>query len=798
MLFSDRKGTAERLPLLPLRDLVVFPHMVVPLIVGREKSIATLQASKAHGKTLVLATQREARTADPEVSDIREVGCIAKIIQMLKLPDGTIKVLVEGRERAQILRYSQTEGHFEVEVNRIPVSGSPSESAALMRQVRTTFEAYSRLDKAVAPEMRLTINSIEEPSQLADTLVPNLRLKLDQRQELLEQFDPNKRLESIYTHLQGEIEILEVERKIKSRVKKQMERSQKEYYLNEQMQAIQKELGDKDEIKNEMVELETRIRDERVPEPVQDRLLRELRKLKMMSPMSAEANVVRTYIDTVLDLPWGRYTDERLDIRFAAQVLDEDHYGLRKIKERILEYLAVSTLVERMKGPILCLVGPPGVGKTSLARSIARATGREFVRMALGGVRDEAEIRGHRRTYIGALPGKVLQSLQRAGSSNPVFLLDEIDKMSSDFRGDPSSALLEVLDPEQNDSFNDHYLDMDYDLSKVMFVCTANSLHGIPVPLQDRLEIIRLPGYTEDEKLSITQRYLLPKQLKHHGIAPENLLITKQAVLFLIRRYTKEAGVRNLEREVAAVCRKVARRVVSEGSDIELKVTSRNLDKLLGPPRFRYGKVSDQDEVGFVQGLAWTEAGGVMVPIEAAAVPGSGKTTLTGKLGKVFQESSQAAVTYIRSRSANLGLAPDFYQQLDVHVHVPELWGVDGPSAGITIATAVVSAVTGIPVRRTIAMTGEITLRGQVRPIGGLKEKLLAAHRAGIRTVLIPADNEPHLQDVPSRVLEDLRIQPVHHMDEVLVAALAVDNPDDLFDLRKAVQNQGSTPPPHQ
>ena len=790
MFFKDKKGRSQELPLLPLRDLVVFPHMVVPLIVGREKSIATLQAAQSTGKTLLLASQREARTADPGPEDIREMGCIAQIVQMLKLPDGTLKVLVEGRSRGRIHRYLQTEGHFSAEVERISVPPAPPESAALMRQVRDAFETFTRLDKSVPPEMRLTVNSIEEPSQLADTLIPQLKFKLAERQDLLELVDPAKRLERILAHLKGEIEILEVERKIKGRVKKQMERSQKEYYLNEQMQAIQKELGEKDELRDEMGELEARIRADRMPPPVQTRLIRELRKLKLMSPMSAEANVVRTYIDTVLGLPWSTFDKDRIDISHAAKVLDEDHYGLRKIKERILEYLAVSTLVDRMRGPILCLVGPPGVGKTSLARSIARATDRSFARMALGGVRDEAEIRGHRRTYIGALPGKVLQSLQRAGSSNPVFLLDEIDKMSNDFRGDPSSALLEVLDPEQNEAFNDHYLDMDYDLSKVMFVCTANSLHGIPAPLQDRLEIIRLPGYTEPEKLSIVQRYLLPKQLTNHGIQAKNLVLTKQAAMQIVRRYTKEAGVRNLDREIASVCRKVARRVVTQGPQIELKVTSSNLEKLLGPPRFRYGTVGPENEVGFVQGLAWTQAGGVMVPIEAAAVRGSGKTTLTGKLGNVFQESSQAAVTYIRSRSANLGLAPDFYQQLDVHVHVPELWGVDGPSAGITIATALVSAVTGIPVRRDIAMTGEITLRGHVRPIGGLKEKLLAAHRAGIRTVLVPLDNEPDLQDVPPRILEDLNIQPVKHMDEVLIAALAVDNPEDLFPVLESRDNQ--------
>lgn len=784
MFFKDRKGgrRTATLPMLPLRDLVVFPHMVVPLIVGRDKSIATLQATQRTDSTIFLAAQKDARNNAPTPDEIYEYGCVASIIQMLKLPDGTVKVLVEGRQRARVTRYSNTDGHFEVEVEVLNVPrDSELEASALMRSVRAAFEQYTKLDKNVPPEMRLTISSIDDASKLADTLAPQLNFKLEDRQELLQLVDPARRLERIYQHIQAEIEILQVERKIKSRVKKQMERSQKEYYLNEQMQAIQKELGEKDEFRNELHELESRILESDLSDEARLRLARELRKLKLMSPMSAEANVVRTYIDTALSLPWGQFTDDRLDIAQAARVLDEDHYGLRKIKERVLEYLAVASLVEQLKGPILCLVGPPGVGKTSLARSIARSTGRKFVRVALGGVRDEAEIRGHRRTYIGAMPGKIIQALRRAGSSNPVFLLDEIDKMSTDFRGDPSAALLEVLDPEQNEGFNDHYLDLDYDLSKVMFVCTANSLHGIPAPLQDRLEIIRLAGYTEQEKLAIARRYLIPKQLENHGISADNLVLTREAATLIVRRYTKEAGVRNLEREVAAVCRKVAKRVVHKGKDTRVRVTSENLEKLLGVPRFRYGKVAERDEVGFVQGLAWTAAGGVMVPIEAAAVRGTGKTTLTGQLGSVFQESSQAAITYIRSRSANLSLAPDFYQQLDIHVHVPELWGVDGPSAGITICTAVVSAVTGIAVRRDVAMTGEITLRGVVKPIGGLKEKLLAAHRAGVREVLIPKDNEPDLQDIPALVRDNLKIRAVQHMDEVLTCALSLENPEDLF-----------------
>jgi ATP-dependent Lon protease len=784
MFFKDRRqpSSTRALPLLPLRDLVVFPHMVVPLIVGREKSIATLNAAAAKDKTVFLAAQRDPKTTDPSAEDIYEVGTTAVIIQMLRLPDGTVKVLVEGRRRGRIDRFVETDEMFRVEIDDLDETDTADvEGSALIRQVKEAFESYHKLAQNVPPEMLLTVQSIEDPSKLADTLVVHLNFKLPQRQTLLETVAPIKRLEAIYEHIQNETEILQVERKIKSRVKKQMERSQKEYYLNEQMQAIQKELGEKDEFRNELHELETRIAKKDLSDEARSRLIKEMRKLKLMSPMSAEANVVRTYLDVVLGLPWHEYTEDQLDIVHAARVLDQDHFGLRKIKERVLEYLAVASLVDRLKGPILCLVGPPGVGKTSLARSVARATGRSFVRMALGGVRDEAEIRGHRRTYIGAMPGKIVQAVKKAGSSNPVFLLDEVDKMSSDFRGDPTAALLEVLDPEQNESFNDHYLDLDYDLSKVMFICTANSLHGIPAPLQDRLEIIRLAGYTEQEKLSIARRYLLPKQLENHGISEQNLVITQQAVTQIVRRYTKEAGVRNLERELASVCRKVAKRVVRKGPETRVKVTSANLEKLLGVPRFRYGKVSDQDEVGFVQGLAWTNAGGVMVPIEAVSVRGTGKTTLTGKLGNVFQESSQAAVTYIRSRALNLGLPPDFYAELDLHVHVPELWGVDGPSAGITIATAVVSAVTGIAVRRDIAMTGEITLRGRVRPIGGLKEKLLAAHRAGVRTVLIPKDNEPDLQDIPRLVLDKLQIVTVEHMDEVLVEALAITNPEDLF-----------------
>jgi len=785
MFFKDRDGSSSgrrTLPLLPLRDLVVFPHMVVPLIVGREKSIAALNEASRGSKEIFLAAQKAARTHDPGPKDIYEYGSLSSIVQMFRLPDGTVKVLVKGRARGRISRFLSTEELLRVEVEEVPEQMRRDvEVEALMRSVKATFEQYVNLHKGMPPEVLLSVSSIDSPSRLSDVLVAQLNFKLEDRQKLIEEPDSISRLEQIFRFLQSEIEILQVERKIKSRVKKQMEKTQKEYYLNEQMQAIQKELGEKDEFRNEMQELEARVREKRMSDEALVKVTKEMRKLKLMSPMSAEATVVRNYIDTILSLPWYEYTEDQLDIRQAARVLDEDHYGLRKVKERILEYLAVASLVEKMQGPILCLVGPPGVGKTSLARSIARATSRNFVRLALGGVRDEAEIRGHRRTYIGALPGKLIQSLRKAGSGNPVFLLDEIDKMSADFRGDPSAALLEVLDPEQNDTFNDHYLDLDYDLSKVMFICTANSLHGIPIPLQDRLEIIRLAGYTEAEKLSIARRYLIPKQMEANGVNEGNLALTKAATTTIIRRYTKEAGVRNLERQVAAVCRKVAKRVVHHGPETRIKVTSANIEKLLGVPKFRYGKIGEIDEIGFVNGLAWTAVGGVMVPIEAAAVHGTGKTTLTGQLGDVFRESCQAAITYIRRRSTNLGLKPEFYQELDIHVHVPELWGVDGPSAGITIATAVVSAVTGIAVRRQVAMTGELTLRGRVRPIGGLKEKLLAAHRAGITEVVIPKDNEPDLQDIPSVVIDKLRIVAVQHMDEVLVEALAVTDPSELF-----------------
>ena len=789
MFFDKRKPHPPRrrlMPMMPLRDLVLFPHMAVPLIIGRDSSVLTLTEVARGDKEVFFAAQKEAKTNNPSPDEIHEIGTFAAISQMLRRPDGTVRIVVEGRRRGRIVRFVASEGVMRVEVEDVEeTTESSNELEALVRQAKAAFDQYGKTHRTMPQESPILVSAIDDPGRLADVIIAQLKTKIEQRQSFLQELNPAARLEALLKNIQSEIEILQVERKIKSRVKKQVEKSQKEYYLNEQLQAIQKELGEKDEFRSELQELEARVFEKPMSDEAKDRCLKEMRKLRMMSPMSAEATVVRNYLDSVLALPWETYTEDRIDLAFAAKVLDEDHYGLRKVKERVLEYLAVAALVERLKGPILCLVGPPGVGKTSLARSVARATNRQFVRVALGGVRDEAEIRGHRRTYIGAMPGKIIQALSKAGSNNPVFLLDEIDKMSTDFRGDPAAALLEVLDPEQNETFSDHYLDMDYDLSKVMFICTANALHGIPAPLQDRLEIIRVAGYTEQEKLAIAKRYLIPKQMEAHGLEDEQLVVTQQAMLQTIRRYTKEAGVRNLEREVASICRKVARRVVRSGPTARARITTRNLERLLGAPRFRHGRLGERDDIGFVNGLAWTNVGGVMVPIEAAAVRGTGKTTLTGQLGTVFQESCQAAITYIRSRSASFGLKPDFYQELDIHVHVPELWGVDGPSAGITIATAVVSVVTRIPVRRDVAMTGEITLRGQVSPIGGLKEKLLAAHRAGITTVLIPRDNEPDLAEISRLVLEKLDVRLVDHMDEVLLAAMDITRRDGLFSARE-------------
>ncbi len=783
MLFKndEDKPRSRKVPLLPLRDIIVFPHMVVPLFVGREKSINALEDAMTHDKEILLSAQKKAKTNEPTPEDIFAVGTLGVIIQLLRLPDGTVKVLVEGKKRARINRFTQSEGFFQVEAEEIPEQLEKTvELEALMRSIHATFENYVKLNKRIPPEMLISVQTIDDPARLADTIVAHLSLKLNDKQQILETDSPAKRLEKLYELMQAEIEILQVEKKIRTRVKKQMEKTQKEYYLNEQMQAIQKELGERDEFKNEIQELEEKIKNKKMSKEAQLKVRKELKKLKMMSPMSAEATVVRNYIDWVLSLPWEDKTQDKLDVAEAERILEEDHYGLKKIKERILEYLAVQALVKKLKGPILCLVGPPGVGKTSLAKSVARSTGRRFVRLSLGGVRDEAEIRGHRRTYIGALPGKIIQSLKKAGSNNPVFLLDEVDKMSTDFRGDPSAALLEVLDPEQNNTFNDHYLDLDYDLSDVMFITTANSLHSIPSPLQDRMEIIQLPGYTEWEKLSIAEKYLLPKQKEANGINDVEVDFGEDPIRHIIHHYTKEAGVRNLEREIANVCRKIAKDVVKKGKDgTRYKITAKNLAKYLGVQRYRYSKKEEQDDIGLCNGLAVTMHGGDLLATEVSVMPGKGKLVLTGKLGEVMQESAQAAMSYVRSRAESFGLDREFYQKVDIHVHFPEgAIPKDGPSAGITMCTALVSALLRIPVRRDVAMTGEITLRGRVLPIGGLKEKILAAHRSDIFTVIIPAENKKDLKDIPKRVQKVMKIHPVDHVDEVLRVALALAEPE--------------------
>jgi len=790
MLFRNEKkdekeptGGPMRMPLLPLRDIVVFPHMVVPLFVGRQRSIKALEEATQKQGPIFLSSQKDAKTNEPAEDDIYKIGTLGTVVQMLKLPDGTVKVLIEGKKRAQIARFVNHPDFFMVEVDEArEVVERNTEIEALTREVHTTFENYVKLKKKIPPEMVMSVSSIDDPGRLADTIVAHLGIKIEERQNLLETFNAAERLEKVLAHMRAEIEILEVERRIRSRVKKQMERSQKEYYLNEQMRAIQKELGEKDEFKNEIQEIEEKLKQKKLSAEAKDKVEKELKKLKMMSPMSAEATVVRNYIDWIISLPWNDFTDDKLDINEAEKVLEEDHYGLEKVKERILEYLAVQSLVGKIKGPILCLVGPPGVGKTSLGKSIARATGRKFVRVSLGGVRDEAEIRGHRRTYIGALPGKIVQSMKKAGSSNPVFLMDEVDKMSTDFRGDPSSALLEVLDPEQNTTFNDHYLDLDYDLSKVLFITTANTLDRIPRPLQDRMEIIRIAGYTELEKLSIAKKYLLEKQKESNGLTPENVTFTDNALLGVIRHYTKEAGVRNLEREIAAICRKVAVEVIKKDRNTHIQVANNSLHKYLGPIKYRYGKAETETKIGVTTGLAWTELGGELLQTEVTIMPGKGQLLITGKLGDVMQESAQAAMSYVRSRAMDLGLERDFYQKVDVHIHVPEgAIPKDGPSAGITMATSLVSALIKAPVHNDLAMTGEITLRGTVLPIGGLKEKILAAHRAGIKRVLIPAENEKDIEEIPATVLKGVELSLVAHMDDVLKKALVLDDPETLF-----------------
>ncbi len=793
---DDPKQPARRkaIPLLPLRDIIVFPHMESQLFVGRERSINALDAAMAAGKEIFLAAQKNAKTNEPTPEDIFQIGTVGVVKQLLRLPDGTVKVIVEGRKRAAIKKYAQTDEFFLVEVDEIAETAKAGvEVEALMRSVQAAFEMYVKLNKKVQPEVLMGVQTIDDPARLSDAIVACLpTIKLADRQALLEADDAVKRLERLHELMQAEIEILQVEKKIRSRVKKQMEKTQKEYYLNEQMQAIQRELGGERE-KNEIQELEEQLKAKRMSKEGTAKVKKELKKLEMMHPTSAEATVVRNYVDWILGLPWYDKSEENFDLKGAETILDEDHYGLKKIKERIVEYLAVQALTKKLRGPVLCLVGPPGVGKTSLAKSIARATGRKFVRLALGGVRDEAEIRGHRRTYIGAMPGKIVQSLKKAGTSNPVFLLDEVDKMSSDFRGDPAAALLEVLDPEQNHSFNDHYLDLDYDLSDVMFITTANTLSGIPVPLQDRMEIIQLSGYTEFEKLNIAMKYLVPRQRKECGLDEVPMTITESAVRTVIHHYTREAGVRSLEREISGICRKVAKRVVeargaSEAPPAPIEIAGKDVPQYLGVPKFRVGKKEEHDEVGLTSGLSVTSnGGGELLACEVAVVPGKGKLAITGLLEKGMEESAQAAMSYVRSRAALLGLEPDFYAKVDVHVHFPEFIRKDGPSAGVTMATSLASALIKVPVKRDLAMTGEITLRGRVMPIGGLKEKLLAAHRSGISTVVVPRENRKDLREVPRRVLKAMRIVLVEHMDDVLREALCLPNPEQVFGAPKDV-----------
>ena len=768
---EDRKRI---LPLLPLRDIVVFPQMVVPLFVGRDKSIAALETALSSDRLIFLAAQQDATTNEPAEEDIHRVGTVSHIIQLLKLPDGTVKVLVEGRARAKVLHYLPNDRYFQVSTEEIVPERIPGPHLeALMRNVISSFESYTKLSKKVPAEVLSQIAALQEPSRIADMAGAHLPLRLSDKQAVLEIESEQERLEKLLSLMEAEIEILEIERKIRGRVKKQMERTQREFYLNEQMRAIQKELGHADEGKTELDELDEKVKKKGMSKEAAQKAQKEIKKLRMMSPMSAEATVSRNYVDWLISIPWQERSEDKLDIDAAEKVLDEDHYGLEKVKERIVEYLAVRKLVTKLKGPILCFVGPPGVGKTSLAKSIARATGRKFVRMSLGGVRDEAEIRGHRRTYIGALPGKIIHQMKKAGTVNPVFLFDEVDKMSMDFRGDPSAALLEVLDPEQNNTFNDHYLDIDYDLSDVMFLTTANMLHGIPPPLQDRMEIIRLPGYTEVEKLNIARNYLIKKKRDEHGLSPEKISFTDAAILHIIRYHTREAGVRNLEREIASICRKIAREVVKDPSVEKVRVTPQSVRRYLGPRKFRYGEAEEKGQIGLGTGLAWTEFGGELLLIEAALMPGKGNLKVTGKLGEVMQESAHAALSYIRTRAERMGLDRSFYQKIDIHIHVPEgAIPKDGPSAGITMATALASALLKVPARNDLAMTGEITLRGRVLPVGGIKEKLLAAHRGGIKTVILPAENEKDMAEIPAKIRKSLEVIFVRHMDEVLEAAI--------------------------
>jgi ATP-dependent Lon protease len=802
---SDIKKSAvdgEALAVLPLRDIVVFPHMIVPLFVGREKSVRALESVMKEDKQILLVAQKNAAQDDPAAGDIYSVGTISTILQLLKLPDGTVKVLVEGLRRAKISSFKETEDFFEVIATPIEDRADEGkEVEALGRTVVAQFEQYIKLNKKIAPEVLVSVNQIESPSKLADTVASHLGLKISERQELLELDSTAERLERVFNHMEAEIGVLQVEKKIRNRVKRQMEKTQREYYLNEQLKAIQKELGEGEDGKDETAELEAKIKATKLSKEAMEKALAELKKLRSMSPMSAEATVVRNYLDWIVGIPWKKRSKIKNDVIEAEKVLDSDHYGLDKIKERIVEYLAVQARSPKLRGAILCLVGPPGVGKTSLGKSIAKATGRTYVRMSLGGVRDEAEIRGHRRTYIGSMPGKIIQGMKKAKTSNPLFLLDEIDKLGADWRGDPASALLEVLDPEQNSTFADHYLEVDYDLSDVMFVTTANSLR-MPQPLLDRMEIIRLPGYTEDEKVEIAKRHLVPKQEEAHGLKKDEFSVSDDALHELVRTYTREAGVRNLEREIATLARKSVKEIVTSKTK-KVVITKKNLEKFSGVSKFRFGETEAEDMVGVVTGLAWTEVGGEILTIESVLLPGKGNIKNTGKLGDVMQESVQAAYSYIRSRAAQFGIKPTYFEKRDIHVHVPEgATPKDGPSAGIAMATAIVSAITAIPVRRDVAMTGEITLRGRVLPIGGLKEKLLAALRAGITTVFIPKDNEKDLAEIPANVKKGITIIPVSHVDEVIAQALVrkpepIDWDEALNDIAKPVEEAAAASLPH-
>lgn len=773
MSISSDDSSNTHFPLLPLRDVVVYPQIVQPLFVGRPKSIKALEVAMASNKKVLLVAQKNASDDEPAADDLYQIGTVATILQLIRLPDGTVKVLVEGLDRAQLRNVSFDEDHFRAETLSLQTEAvAEKEAELLIRSLLSQFEQYVQLSKKIPPEVMTSISSIDEPGRLVDTIANHMTLQLQEKQNLLELVSLQARIEHLMALIESEIDLFQVEKRIRGRVKKQMEKSQREYYLNEQMKAIQKEMGEMDDVPNEAEELKTRIDDAGMPKEAKEKALSELNKLKQMSPMSSEASVVRTYLDWMVNIPWKKRSKVRLDLVKAEEILEADHYGLKEVKERILEYLAVQKRVKKLKGPILCLVGPPGVGKTSLGESIARATGRKFVRMALGGVRDEAEIRGHRRTYIGSLPGKLLQKLSKVGVKNPLFLLDEIDKMGMDNRGDPASALLEVLDPEQNNSFNDHYLEVDYDLSEVMFVCTSNSMN-IPEALLDRMEVIRIPGYTEEEKVSIAERYLIPKQKKNNGVKDKELTFNREPISDLVRYYTREAGVRGLEREIAKICRKVVKDNSLKKDPDNIDLNSELLENFSGVRKFDYGKAEEENLIGQVNGLAWTSVGGELLTIEASAVEGKGKTIKTGSLGDVMQESIQAAFTVVRSRAASLGLPSNFHEKYDVHIHVPEgATPKDGPSAGVGMCTALVSALACIPVRADVAMTGEITLRGQVLRIGGLKEKLLAAHRGNIKTVIIPADNERDLKEIPDNIKADLEIIPVRWIDQVLEHAL--------------------------